>query len=137
MNRQFPHLLTADQPVWMRFLAQFGKDFTQFDYDIRVGEGRPAPEGTPAGIQKMSLDISKRRIDAIGFQPDKITVIEITRRAGLKALGQLIAYPILYQNSFSVKLPIMPLLVAEELLSDVEVALEANNIPFILLPEEI
>lgn len=118
-NLKFPHLLPADVPVWERFLKAFPDRYDFIDYDVRVGRGRPAPAGSDPAIQKDARDLSRRRIDAIGFTAGQIDIIEITRLVDLKAIGQLIAYPVLYQTTFRPSIPVRTIIVAEEFHTDI------------------
>jgi hypothetical protein len=122
--------MPQDIDTWERFLQAYGSRFERFDYDLRVGKGRPTSQDESPEIQKMALDLSQKRIDAVGFTADAIMCIEITSYAGLKAIGQLITYPILYAETFSPTLPVLPLLVCTELSPDVLPALKAYKIPF-------
>jgi len=135
-NRQFPHLLPVDIEVWKRFLAKFGDLYTHFDYDIRVGEGRPAPEDNHRVIKKMALDLSKRRIDAVGWQPEGPTIIELTTGIGFTALGQIQIYPILYQRTFPSPKRVRVLLVGSHLEDDMEAALRQTGIPWVTITED-
>ena len=131
--RKYPHLLKVDVPVWERFLDYHGHNYNHFEYDVRVGLGRdPGPE-VGNNIRQMALDLSLRRIDAVGHKADVIHIIEITTSAGMTAVGQLSSYPTLYRATFNPTIPTTPLLVAERLQSDIETALNAANIPFILI----
>jgi len=132
--RKYPHLLSTDVPVWERFIALHGDEYIRFDYDVRVGEPRDPGISFEPNIRQMAMDISRRRIDAVGVQPNKLTIIEITRRAGLTAVGQLITYPILYAQTYGDTRPLTPLLVCEEADSNIRAALAAHNIGFVLLP---
>jgi hypothetical protein len=134
-NRFYPHLLPDDIKVWKRFLAAHAAEYSHFDYDVRVGTGRDPGDDYPPNIRKMALDLSMRRIDAVGHQPGKLTIIEITRAAGMTAIGQLTTYPILYRQTFNPAKLIEVLLVAETLQSDVESALRLNQLPYLLFPE--
>lgn len=133
-NRFYPHLLPVDIPVWERWLDLHRFEYDQIEYDVRVGEGRPAPPFYPVNIQKMALDLSMRRIDAVAHTPTEIVVIEITKRAGLKAVGQLLVYPILYRLTFDPPVGIRPLLVAEEINTDIEAPLKALHLDYELPP---
>jgi hypothetical protein len=84
----------------------------------------------------MALDLSMRRIDAVGFTAAGIICIEITKLAGLRAIGQLTTYPILYRQTFDPKQPVTSLLVAESLDSDIEPILIEKNLDYVLLQEE-
>ena len=129
-NRLYPHLLPEDIDVWERFLSAYAHRFERFDYDVRIGEGRPAPPGTDEAIARMAIDLSQKRIDAVGHTADAIAIIEITKLAGLKAVGQLITYPILYAKTFNPTKPLIPILVTAELSPDIIPVLKAHNITY-------
>jgi len=127
-SRPYPHLLPDDIAVWERYLDKHPDLYDNIDYDIRVGDGRdPGPDHSDT-MRRMALDLSRRRIDAIGYNGDGITLIEITRRAGLTAIGQLFAYPILYKTSFPTDRTVTMLLVCEQLATGVQPVLEAHAI---------
>jgi hypothetical protein len=133
-NRLYPHLLPVDIPVWERWLELHQQEYHLIEYDVRVGEGRPAPPYYPVNIQKMALDLSMRRIDAVAHTLSEIVVIEVTKRAGLKAVGQLLVYPILYRLTFDPPLGIRPLLVCEQINTDILAPLETLRLDYDLLP---
>jgi hypothetical protein len=135
MPRAYPHLLKDDITLWERFLASPYNVFTDYEYDIRVGEGRDPGPDYDRNIRKMALDLSQRRIDAIGRTTSGITIIEISTAAGLTQIGQLLAYPSLYRKTFNFTGTIHRLLVAQTLQSDIEEVLINEALPFILLPE--
>ena len=97
-----------------------------------MGLGRDPGPDYPKNIRAMAFDLSMRRIDAVGFTPTEIVVIEITHSAGLTAIGQVRAYPVLYALTFHPSLPVRPLLVAGELQSDIRFVLEATKTRYIL-----
>lgn len=132
-NRYYPHLLPDDITIWERFLNLHPHDYTRIEYDVRVGEGRDPGDAFPDNIRKMGLDISMRRIDAVGHAPDRIDVIEITRTAGLTSIGQLTAYPKLYRDKFRPTLPLRAVLVAEELQTDIQPVLDTLPITIYLV----
>lgn len=132
-NRRFAHLLPEDIKVWERFLSMFPDEFAQYDYDVRVGYGRDPGIHYDPNLRQMGIDLSQRRIDAVGHKPGSLTVIEITHSAGLKAIGQLLAYPILYGHAFRPRVPIFPLLVCGELQTDVDQPLADLHIPYYIV----
>jgi hypothetical protein len=134
MPREFPHLLTEDIILWKRFLASPHNVYTTFEYDVRVGNGRDPGPDYPNNIRQMALDLSQRRIDAIGHTTDDITIIEISLNPGLTQLGQLIAYPTLYRQTFQYTGIIKTLLVAAVLQSDLLPVLEEGQLSYVLLP---
>lgn len=131
-NNRFTHLLPQDIEVWKRFLDSPANNYDFFEYDIRVGEGRDPGNDFDDNRRSHAIKLSQRRIDAIGHHKDHLAIFEITRYAGLKALGQLIAYPILYKSKFAPSLPLVPILIAEELQTDVEIPYHMNKIKVLL-----
>lgn len=122
-NRWFPHLLPDDIDVWERYLVHPDHHYTHIDYDVQVGFGAPAPPGITPEIEKARLHLTRRRIDAVAYAPSLITLIEITRLVDLKAIGQVISYPILYNLTYRPRLPVKMLLVCEKLNTDIEYVL--------------
>ena len=132
-RRRFPHILKPDVPVWQRFLAAYQHRYTHIDYDVRVGRGRhPGDEFQPATID-LAIQLSMRRIDAVGHSPTRLDIIEVTTDAGLTALGQCLAYPILYRQTYAPTIEIRPLLVAARFQPDIQQVFESLQIPAILV----
>jgi hypothetical protein len=127
-NRLYPHLLPADIAIWEAYLELNGQAYIRFDYDVRVGEGQAGDPQLPDEIRKMALDLSMRRIDAVGHRSDAIDIIEITTSAGFKSIGQLLGYPLLYARAFHPMKKLRPLLVCASVQPDIEPVLQANNI---------
>lgn len=126
-NRLFPHLLPDDIIIWEAYLEDPLISWDSIDYDVRVGKGRDPGEAIGANIRQMAIDLSQRRIDAVGHGPHSIDIVEITRSAGMTALGQLELYPLLYQQTFNPTKPLRTLLVAAEIQSDISVKLNKSN----------
>lgn len=129
-NLTYPHLLPNDIPIWERWLKLHADEYTHFDYDVRVGEGRDPGADFDKNIRQMAVELSQRRIDAIAYKAGSITIIEITPAIGLRAIGQVETYPILYQRTFSPRLPIDTLIVAERIKTDIAVILGQRGIIF-------
>ena len=134
-NRLYPHLLDPDIDIWEEFLAAFGSDYSHFDYDVRVGVGRDPGQIVIPKYRKLGIDLSKRRIDAVGFRSSGIDIIEITRYADLKALGQLMTYPDLYRKTFVRAEKLRPVLVCREIAPDLDSAIAKNHIITYTFPE--
>lgn len=133
MHAQFAHLLPNVTVVWKRFLALHGLEYSLLEYDIRVGLGRDPGDIYPENIRKMAIDLSYRRIDCVAYQPNLITIIEITPSAGFTALGQIYSYPILYALTFQPHLPLKALLVCEDVQSDIVPVLDSLMINYVVV----
>lgn len=136
LNRLYPHLLPDDIAVWQQFLAQHNHEYQYFDYDVPVGEGRdPGPEYSEA-IRRMALILSHRRIDAVGHKPNQLDIIEVTTHAGIKAIGQLQVYPILYKETYHPQLRLVPLLVCSDISPDIMPTLNFMQITAHIYPKQ-
>lgn len=133
-RKHFTHLLDHDAKLLASFLAANPDRYHHLDFDIHVGHGRDPGDNFPHTIRQMGITLSQRRIDCIGVSPGRIDIIEVTAQAGLTALGQLIAYPRLYEDTYSPDRPVYPVLVAYEFAADIEALFEMSNIEFHLMP---
>lgn len=129
-NHNFPHLLPDDVVVWKLFLDSHYDLFDVIDYDVRVGEGRPMPDLPTANLQRMAVDLSQRRIDAVGHLKNSRIIIEITHTLGLKAIGQIQSYPTLYKTKYPGNYSLRSLLVAGSIESDMIPVLRSLKIAF-------
>lgn len=129
------HLLPDDAKLFQDYLDLYPDRYTRIDYDIRVGYGRDPGDRYPPNIRSMAIHLSQRRIDAVGFRPGRIDIIEVTLCAGIKALGQLQAYPQLYQQSYFPIHPLHPVLVARAFSTDAETLFSAQGIETYIIPE--
>ena len=87
-------------------------------------------------IHEMALDLSKRRIDAVGHQTGETTVIEITTGIGFTAIGQIQIYPRLYVQTFGLYPAPKSLLVGSHLEDDMEDPLRQTGIPWVTINED-
>ncbi len=91
---------SEDVVIWKAFLAKYGKEYTSFDYDFKVGEGTDPGEEISENFRNDFIELSKKRIDAIGYRSSGVTIFEVKPRAGTQALGQLITYKSLYEKNY-------------------------------------
>ncbi len=134
-NRYYPHLLDPDIDLWIRFLNLHEDKYNSFDYDVRVGQGRDPGSSYPEDLRRMGVELSQRRIDAIGYKDDEIEIIEITLSAGLKCIGQLETYPILYKQTYRPVLPVTTLLLAEKMEADIEPIFKERGYNYMIIPK--
>jgi len=95
---RYPHLLDQDAPILSAYLKENGARYTSVEFDVRIGAGRDPGADFEDNIRKMGLDLSRRRIDALGQTPRGIEIIEVTGSAGTTTLGQLTAYAAIWQR---------------------------------------
>jgi len=110
---KYPHLLPREVEIWERFLALYGREFTGFVYDVRVGEGITIRPEWGDEIARMAKLLTQKRIDVVGYKPGEIWIIEVKPHGGLSALGQLTVYEELYRIKYNPTQTIRKALVCE------------------------
>lgn len=131
---RFPHILNTDVPVLLRWLSTEADAIIDIDFDVRVGHGIDPPEDVPENIKRMTYDLTRRRIDVVARYQQRIIVAEVTRMAGLTALGQMKAYPLLYTQTYKPGVPVKPLLICEGFDTDMLRIFVNEGIDFFLSP---
>lgn len=124
----FVHMGNEDKAIWMRYLMTGGNVFAPFEYDVRVGEGITVPVTDSRMTHNLAYALTTKRIDVVCNLQNRIRIIEVKKRAGLGAIGQLIGYRELYLQTFSDGLPVEMLLVTDELQPDLKPILYTSNI---------
>ena len=133
--RRYPHLLPQDAALWQFHLDHNPDLYSQIYYDVHVGDGRDPGDSFDPHIRRMAIQLSQRRIDAVAYTPQLIYIIEVTATTGLTAIGQLHAYPTLYQARFHPDRPLSPLLITAEFSSDTQRVFDELRIPYIIYPD--
>lgn len=96
VRHKYPHLIGEDTAVWERFILKYSDKFQTVDYDVHIGKGvntDPIPEQS---LKNYWADLTKKRIDVIGYKDNFVTIIEVKKRVGLYSLGQILGYKFLY-----------------------------------------
>lgn len=88
----FPGMLPAEIVIMKAWLAAHEAEYDRFEYNVRIGSGTDPGENYPPEIRSMAIQNSQKRLDAVGWQGDIPTIIEVKRRAGLSNIGQLVGY---------------------------------------------
>ena len=132
---RYPHLLDQDAPVLTAYLKENGTRYSGVQFDVRIGTGRDPGQDFPENIRQMALDLSRRRIDALGQKPSSVDIIEVTGAAGTTTLGQLIAYKELYIKEYKPATPPTLVLAARSIQTDMHPAFTAAGIEIHLYPD--
>jgi len=122
-------MLEDEKLVWERYIDRYPGKFETVDYDFRVGKGVNIEGETGEPWPRMAKMLSQKRIDVIGWVGDSPTIIEVKKRVGLSALGQVLGYRILFMKDLK-HFPEPKLLIICQMISDDDhVVLEGSNIP--------
>jgi len=109
-----PQMLAADTPLWFRYLDRPGQlPYKNLYYNVAMTSVDPGDiPGAPALIEMWMYNISKR-IDVIAELENEVHIIEVTSRAGVRALGQIITYHDLYEYTKPLLKPATPVIVCD------------------------
>ena len=109
-RHKYPHLIGDDKEVWNRFIERYPDRFDTVDYDVHVGSGIDAPDEPDEKSAAQWKDLTRKRIDVVGWKADFPTIIEVKKRVGLATLGQVLGYRFLYLREYT-EISSVPLLI--------------------------
>jgi len=132
---RYPHLLDQDAPILTAYLKENGARYTSIEFDVRIGTGRDPGPDFETNIRKMGLDLSRRRIDALGHTPRQVEIIEVTGSAGTTTLGQLTAYAAIWQREHPDHTPPRLILAAATLQTDMHRPFTSAGVEIHLYPD--
>ena len=76
----------------------------------------------------MAISLTQKRIDVLGFKPGQIWIIEVKRRPGLGAIGQILSYLTLYRKEFKPTQELVPVVVADIVDRDIRTVLNIRKV---------
>lgn len=130
---KYPHMVREEIEIWKRFLRKYGSKYDRFRYDEHVGKGSGPIPGYSKKDQEMFIRLTQKRIDVVAFKRGAAFIVEIKPRAGLAAIGQLIAYKRLYQEKHGRFTVAGLAIVAESIDNDVRGVAENLGIQVVLV----
>lgn len=86
--------------IWGRYLSEYQPKYDSMDYDLRVGDGIIPDFPLPEIFKRDYQDLTRKRIDAVGYVNSYADLYEVKVRASSSALGQLLTYKILFGKSY-------------------------------------
>jgi len=89
-------MLQPDIPVWYRFLEKWGSPFLNLYYDCLLGGPYLTQEEKKDPLKWMWRVNLSKRADAIAEVENEVWIIEVASDPGLRILGQLQAYRVLW-----------------------------------------
>lgn len=130
----YRHMAKRDVEVWTRFLAARGDDFAAFAYDVAIGGITLHADG----LDQASLDgwryNTALKIDACGFQPGRVWIIEVKPEATVSALGAAIAYTLVAKRERVFDDPLQPTIVCNYCQVDVKWCAEQLGVVVVEVP---
>ncbi len=130
---QFPGLIPRELIVMQAWLKLHAREYTRIDGNVRVGKGFDPGPTYPDNIRQMAIANTQNRIDAVGYQGNQVTLIEVKLRAGPSAVGQLMTYEALWMAAHPGDIPPRLLLVANRLTSGLDTVLQHHGLAYELV----
>jgi hypothetical protein len=96
LKQRLIHMLPGDSAIWIRWLQANEQGWTDYEYDVHVGEGVPVTGDYPNWGVALAKLLTQKRIDVMAYRQGVPWIFEIKPQAGLSAYGQLLAYRELY-----------------------------------------
>lgn len=96
-RQTYPAMLPREILIFKGWLAQHESEYERWDFNVRVGYGYDPGPGFSPSVRQASILNSQKRIDAVGWQGNQATIIEVKFRAGASAIGQLVVYAPLFK----------------------------------------
>jgi len=115
---KYPGLLPREILVLRAWLKLHEAEYDRFDFNVRLGEGFDPGPTYPENIRSMAKQNTQKRVDAVGYKSDAVTLIEVKDRAGFSAVGQLVGYLHLWQAANPLKPKPVLLMVANRIADD-------------------
>ena len=128
VRKFYPHMVKEEAAIWERYVNLYPGRFDSVDYDFRVGEGVNVEGEDEENYIRMAKMLSQKRIDVIGWNGDKPSIIEVKGRVGLSTLGQVLGYKSLFMKEFPVFGAPDLIVVCEMISADDRFVLEGNKI---------
>src|SRR5579859_4436148 len=94
---RLPERSATESALVADFMAAHISEYSDFNFTVPVGQGRPANPAHHPGVQASTVRSSKMKIDMIAWQGPQATIFEVKLRATHYALGQAISYRHLWQ----------------------------------------
>lgn len=99
----FPHMMENDVPLFAAFiLSDYASLYQRWQFDLHVGQGHlVGPSFDPVDIA-LALEVTRLRIDAVGWIGSAPSIFEVKPQAGLGALGQVLGYEYFFYKEFQI-----------------------------------
>lgn len=132
-RHKYPHLIGEDTEVWNRFILKYPKKFDTVDYDVKVGRGADTTPIEEQTSKDYWANLTKKRIDVIGYKNNFVTIVEVKKRASLFTLGQILGYRYLYLKEFPELHVVKTLILCDTISQDDKDVLFNYGIDFIIV----
>lgn len=97
---KWPGMLPAEVLIFKNWLEKYAANYDRIEGNVRIGAGFDPGAAWPEEQRRNAIMNTKLRIDAVAYNGEKPTLIEVKRRAGASAIGQLLTYEAVWMKDF-------------------------------------
>lgn len=130
---KYPGLMPLEVAVLKEWLRLHESEYDRFDYNVRTGTGTDPGPTYPQNLRDMAIAITQKRIDAIAWNGNVPTLIEVKNRATLTAVGQILSYKVLFKADYPLSPEPKLLLVASKFDPDVYSVLQSHGVDYAIV----
>lgn len=130
---KYPHMSPKEEELWDRYLAWSPHRFLMLTYDLHLGDHAPLDPSWEPWLVTLVLATSRLRVDVIGETEKEIIIFEVKERAGMSALGQLMAYEALYREEYRPEKPLRKVVITDRTRSDMGVLLPQFGVEVVIV----
>jgi hypothetical protein len=128
-------MLPKDIPLWHTYLEKAAHQFLRFYYNVRVGGPDVSKIKASPELAYQWYASTAKRIDAIGEKEKEIWIIEVASNPYIRAVGQCLSYPFLWNEDPKIDKPAKMILLCYFIDSDLERILKHHGVT-IVTPEK-
>jgi hypothetical protein len=100
LRRFYPEKTDHESRLLLEYLHEHVRDFDRVSFSVRIGEGQKADPSMLPGVQRQAERNSKRRIDFVGWNGRRATLVELKTRLGHEVMGQLLSDALLWRAEY-------------------------------------
>ena len=130
----YRHMQKRDAAVWEKFLERHAAEFLGFAYDVALGGVVLQLDGVSDEERRGWQYTTALKIDAAGYQSDRVLIIEVRPEAQVSALGAAIAYTLVARRDRVFPLALAPAIVCEYVQPDVKWAAQQLGVLVLEVP---
>lgn len=123
-----PQLLPRDVPVWQAYRQAHIADYIKFYYNVALSVRPLEKRKTAPAELKLFLHTLGKRIDVVAEAKDIVTLIEVTRHAQVRSIGQAITYRDLWMIAPPIDKPYKTMILCTHTDEDIEYVARTHNI---------
>lgn len=111
---KYKHMKPRDVAIWDRFIDAFPLTYQDVRYDVLVGDPPPFNPLMDDGEDWDQDKLYRLKIDVVGYDGEKLDIIEIKPSAGPSTIGQVKAYKELFVRDEQPQIPVHMVIVTDE-----------------------